>query len=139
MKSVVVDASVVAAAFFAEVRTKAARATLVSGARLLAPELIYAEVANVIWKRCGRGEIDEDEAGELLADVLSLPLEIAPADQLVGPALELAIRSGRTVYDCLYLALAVREKTRMLSDDRRLVNSLAQGPLKDYVGWLGEV
>ena len=45
--------------------------------------------------------------------------------------------SRRTVYDCLYVALAVQSKTAMVSDDRRLVNALIDGPLKDHVAWLG--
>ena len=47
------------------------------------------------------------------------------------------MRTGRTVYDCLYVALAVEIKAVMISGDRRLVNSLANGPLKDHVVWLG--
>ncbi len=138
MKPLVVDASVVAAAFFPEKDTEAARAMLVSEENLCAPDLIYAEVASVIWKRCRRGEIDDEEASGLLADVLDLPLEITPSEQLVRVALELALRTGRTVYDCLYVALAAQKKTIMISDDRRLVNALAAGPLKNLVAWLGE-
>ena len=48
------------------------------------------------------------------------------------------MRTGRTVYDCLYLALAVQTKTAMVSADRRLVNALASGPLKEHVAWLGQ-
>ena len=138
MKSVVVDASVIAAAFFPEARSPAARAILASGGGLYAPDLVYPEVANVIWKRRGRGEIDDADAAELLADVLALRLSITPSEQLLGAALALALRTGRTVYDCLYLALAVETKTVMISDDRRLVNALARGPLKAHVGWLGD-
>ena len=73
----------------------------------------------------------------LLTDMLDLPLEVTPSEQLVGPALALALRTGRTVYDCLYVALAMQRKTIMVSDDQRLVNVLADGPLKDHVAWLG--
>ena len=137
MKAAVIDASVIAAAFFPEPHSTAARALLVSGDGLYAPDLVYAEVANVIWKRHRRGEIDGEDAADLLSDIMRLPLEIIPSEQLVGPALELAMRTGRTAYDCLYVALAVQIKTTMVSDDRRLVNALAHGPLKDHVAWLG--
>ncbi len=137
MKTTVVDASVIAAAFFPESCSIAARTLLTSGCRLYAPDLIYTEVANVIWKRHGRGEIQPLEASDMLGDVMSLPLEITPSDHLVAAALELAMRTGRTVYDCLYVALAVQRKTVMTSNDRRLVNALAGGPLKHHVAWLG--
>jgi predicted nucleic acid-binding protein len=137
MKPLVIDASVVAAAFFPEKHTAAARSLLLAGGALHAPDLIYAEIANVIWKRHRRGEIDGDEATGLLSDILDLPLEITSSEELVGGALELALRTERTVYDCLYLALAVQRKTTMVSGDHRLVNALADGPLKDHVAWIG--
>jgi predicted nucleic acid-binding protein len=138
MKACVVDASVVAAAFFQEEHAEPARALLSGDRELHAPDLIHTEVANVIWKRHGRGEIDEDEARQLLADVLRLPLQITPSADLLEPALELALRTHRTVYDCLYLALAVRTKSVMYSSDKRLVNALADGPLKKHAAWIGE-
>ena len=113
------------------------RALLVSGRQVHAPDLVYAEFANVIWKRCRRGEIDQDEAGRLLGDVLRLPLEITPCGHLAEPALQLALRSGRTVYDCMYLALAVTTKTTLFSADKRLVNALADTPLAKHVAWIG--
>jgi predicted nucleic acid-binding protein len=137
MKPCVLDASVVAAAFLQEEHAKRARALLVSGREMHAPDLVYAELANVIWKRCGRGEIDEEEAGRLLGDLLRLPLEITSCGDLAEPALQLALGTGRTVYDCLYLALAVKTKTVLISADRRLVNALASTPLAEHVAWIG--
>ena len=138
MKPRVVDASVVAAAFFQEADAEFARAVLVSGEELRAPELIYAEVANVIWKRCSRGEINAQEARQLLADFLRLPLRITPCMELADAALELAIQTGRSAYDCLYLALAVQCRGVLVSSDRRLVNALSRGPLSRHIAWVGE-
>ena len=138
MKSCVLDASVVAAAFFREPHAAAARALLATEREFHAPDLIYAEVASVFWKRQRRGEIDEAEATELLADVLSLPLWPTPSEELLPAALQLAMKTGRTVYDCLYLALAVANKTVMVSADKRLVNALSGGPLRKHVAWIGD-
>ncbi len=137
MKTCVVDASVIAAAFFQEEHAESAQALLAGKRALHAPDLIYAEVGNVIWKRHARGEIDEEEAAQLMADVLRLPLRITPSSDLVEAALELALRTGRTVYDCLYLVLAVRSKSVMHTSDKRLVNALADGPLRKHVAWIG--
>jgi predicted nucleic acid-binding protein len=139
MKACVVDASVVAAAFFQETDAKAAKALLASETELHAPDLIYAELANVIWKRHRRREIDEQEADQLLANILRLPLRITPCSQLASVALPLALKTGRTAYDCLYLALAVQIKSVMFSSDRRLVNALARGPLDKHIAWVGEL
>jgi predicted nucleic acid-binding protein len=139
MKAVVVDASVVAAALFPEPYNMEAKALLESDSNLFSPDLVYAEVANVIWKRHARGEIDERDAADLLSDMMGITLAITPSKPLVGEALALAMRTGRTAYDCLYLALAMRTKAVMVSNDRRFVNSLASGPLKEHIVWLGEL
>jgi len=138
MMACVLDASVVAAAFFQEEHADVARALFVSDRELHAPDLIYLEFANVIWKRHRRGEIDEQEAIQLLDDVLSLPLRIAPAEPLVEAALQLALRTGRTVYDCLYLALAEETKGVMITCDQRLLNALAGSALEERIAWIGE-
>ena len=136
MKPRVIDASVVAAAFFQEPDAKAARAVL-TGGELYAPDLILAEVGNVIWKRCGRGEIVEAEARALLADCLRLPIALTPSADLAASALELALRTNRTMYDCLYLTLAVKTKSVLVTVDRRFANALAGSPFEKHVLWLG--
>ena len=137
MKALVLDGSVAAAAFFPETHSVPARALLGGGRELLAPDLIFAEVASVIWKRHRRNEIDETEATDLLDDFLSLPLSITESDLLLPAALKLAIRTDRTVYDCLYLALAVMNKTVMVTADKRFLNALTGTPLEKHLAWIG--
>jgi predicted nucleic acid-binding protein len=139
MKSCVVDASVVAAAFFQEQYADEARKLLTSGTQLLAPDLIHCELANVIWKRQQRGEIDAAEAMELLDDSRALPLRIVSSGGLMDAALRLAIQSRRTVYDCLYLAVAISHKCAMATCDRRLVNALKGTPVEAHAVWIAEV
>ncbi len=139
MKRCVVDASVVAAAFFREPHAQAARRVLAGGGELHAPDLVWAELGNVVWKRRRRREIDESEAVELIQDMLTLPLTITPTEVLLEAAVRLAMRTGRTVYDSLYLALAVDQRTRLLTSDRRLVNALGDTPLERHVKWIGDL
>lgn len=139
MSGWVVDASVIAAAFFRERHAGPSVKVLSSKAELQAPDLVIAEVGNVIWKRHRRGEIDADEARELLADVVSLPLRLAAVEDLAEPALRLALETGRTMYDSLYLALAVQAKSVMVTADERLLNALADTPLREHVKWIAEV
>jgi len=136
--SYVVDASVVAGAFFQDEHADACRSLLGSKHRLHAPDLIYPETANVIWKRRRRGEIDDQEAAALLTDILRLPLRITASGSLVDAALQLALQTERTVYDCLYLALAVQEKAVMVTGDQRLANAMASSPLRKHISWIGE-
>jgi len=138
MKACVIDASVIAAAFFQEQFAQVAAAMLASDRPLHAPDLVISEFASVIWKRQRRKEIDNTEAAELLADFRSLPLRLTSSNELIESALELALRTGRTVYDCLYLALAVRTKSIMVSADKRLVNALLGTPLEKHIVWIGD-
>jgi len=49
-------------------------------------------------------------------------------------AFQIATDHGRTVYDSLYVALAVQAKTHLITADERLANALAaRFPVK----WLG--
>ena len=138
MKRIVPDASIVAAAFFQEEHADAAQKILASGRTLIAPDLLYAEIANVIWKRRHLGEITDDEAIELLNDALALPIEIITCRDLVDAALPLALLTRRTVYDCLYLAAALNSNATFITADRRLVNALARTPISKHIAMLGE-
>lgn len=139
MKRCIIDASVIATAFFQEEFEELSWTLLASDCSLLAPEMIIAEVGNVIWKRFRRGEISEEEAGQLLADFLRLPLRITPSESLIESALQIAMRANRTAYDSLYVALAVKTESVMVTADKRLINALAGSPLEKYVKWLGDV
>jgi predicted nucleic acid-binding protein len=138
VNSHVVDASVVAAAFFNESGSEAARRLLASEGRFLAPDFLPVEVANVIWKRYGRGEVDEDEARRLLYDCLRLPLTLRTSHDILPDAMRLALRYRCTVYDCLYLAMALKEESVLVTADARLVNALKGTPLQKYAALLGK-
>jgi predicted nucleic acid-binding protein len=138
MKTVVLDASVVVKLFFEEEDSKAAEQCVAQAEELLAPDLVWVETANVIWKRQRRGDLTADAASDIARSILALPVVIHPAADLVPDALELAMQLDRTVYDCLYLALAVKTKSVMITGDKRLVSALASGPLAKHVVWIGE-
>ena len=73
----------------------------------------------------------------LIRQFQAVPLDVYPCGPLLAMAIDLAIQTSRTVYDCLYVALAIREACEMITADQRLVNALAGGPLERYVGWIG--
>jgi predicted nucleic acid-binding protein len=134
VSAVVVDASVAAKLLFEEEGSAEAEAALSApGLRLLAPDLLVAEVGSVIWKRARRGEISAGQAGDLLDRFLMLPVELRSAGEVATEALELAIILDRSVYDCLYLALAIMSDTVMLTMDVRLANAVGSTPLGAHI------
>jgi predicted nucleic acid-binding protein len=128
MTAFVVDASVVAKWFFPEEFSRESRRLLSPQHTLLAPELIWCEVGNIVWKRVRRGELKTDEATQVISDLIRLPLDVCPSRELLPTALELAMVTDRTVYDCVYLAMALNHKCRLATADERFVNALAATP-----------
>jgi len=139
MKRCVIDASVIASSIFQEELEEYSSALLASDRVQMAPAIVIAEVGNVLWKRFCRQDINEIEAGKLLAGFLRLPLRITPSENLIESALQIAIQFDRTTYDSLYVALAIKTDSTMVTADKRLVNALAGSPLEKYVKWLGTV
>jgi predicted nucleic acid-binding protein len=132
----VIDASVAFKWFLPEVHAEAALRLLRSSHILLAPDLLYAEFTNILWKRIRRGEMAEVEAGTILQTLGILPLEIHSSWPLVLPALEIACRTDRAAYDSLYLALAVREQSVMVTADLKFYNVIHASTLSPHVCWI---
>lgn len=133
MKTVVVDASVAAKWFLPEPDAAAAVRLLDGRRRLVAPDLMRAEVGNIFWKLCTRNLLAADEAAEMLDHFLSMPLEIHDSAFLLPAALEIAVATRRTVYDSLYLALAVELGATVVTADRRWANALKPGSFAPFL------
>ena len=139
MTSLVVDASVAAKWFLPEVHSEDALRLLDEPYRLLAPDLLYSEVGNTLWKRVVKKEISQKQSMEIMGALETFPLVSFAAKPLVAAALEVACRTGRTVYDSIYLALAAHHDCRLVTADRRFHNALMKSPLKTSLLWVGDI
>jgi predicted nucleic acid-binding protein len=113
----VVDASVAIKWILPEAGSDAAAA--LQGDELLAPAWWLAEAANALWKRAARGVITAAEAARLLSKLRNAPVAAIPVEPDVDAALALAIELRHPIYDCIYLALAIREKAVLVTADSR--------------------
>jgi predicted nucleic acid-binding protein len=138
MKRVVIDASVVVKWFIPEVHSAAAARLLDSDLVLYVPDLIGPEFGNTLWKKVRRDEIGREDAEEILRAFSRLPFEIRPSAALLPAAFELANTFDRTVYDSLYLALAVAEDCALITADARLHATLAASSFAQHVQWVEE-
>lgn len=102
----VVDASVAAKWVVAEVGSDAARRVLEGPGPLIAPDLLVAEVGNVLWKKVTRKAMTRRHAQEAMVWLPELFDRLFDSAALAPRALEIAIAHGATVYDSLYVALA---------------------------------
>ena len=128
MSVFVVDASVVAKWLFPETHSDAARKLLQQRADYLAPDLLFAEVTNVIWRKMRRGQIAPAHAQRLAIDLETIAVETVPCRTLAKDAYSLAAATGQSPYDALYVALAVRLDTQVITADERRVNAFSSIP-----------
>jgi predicted nucleic acid-binding protein len=128
--NLVVDASVAAKWLFVEPDTGKARAILDSAEsgelQLLAPEILPAEIANSLWKRTQRGDLDNASALGLFDGFQKVEFKFCRVQELIGPALSIAFRHQHPVYDCLYVVLARREGCDLVTADEKLYRAFAR-------------
>lgn len=93
-----------------------------AGTVLMAPSIWPAEIANVVLMAERRNRLDTAAASRflLLLDRLPIELDQCSASHVMGTVLPLARRHGLTVYDALYLELAMRLGTVLATLDRKL-------------------
>ena len=118
---IVVDASVALKWVIDEPQSEAAVA--LRDQELIAPSLWLAEAANALWRHARIGEIGNDEAGAYFSELLNAPVASLPIEPYLEHALRLAIEIGHPVYDCIYLALALRHQTYVVTADHRFASA----------------
>jgi predicted nucleic acid-binding protein len=116
--TIVIDASVAVKWVLRETGSDAADA-LLDDHDLIAPALWLVESGNALWRRARIGEITADEAKARLSELRNAPVVSLAIEPHVEQALDLAVELGHPVYDCLYLTVALRHQTQMVTADRR--------------------
>ncbi len=104
--------------------------------RFVVPDLFWAEFGNILWKATRRGRVSKAAADLAIEAVRDRKLPTVPSETLLVQAFAIAAAFDRTVYDSLYVALAVDSKALLVTADEKLANALAAHlPVK----WLGAV
>jgi predicted nucleic acid-binding protein len=139
--NLVIDASVLIKFYVPEILSDKAEELLNRVAQgdvmLLAPDLIYPEVGNILWKKQRKKELTRSEVEEITDAIISLPLKIEASKLLLPLAMDIGIAYPITVYDAIYISMARVYETKMMTADRKLVDATAKTELKEYVAWLG--
>ena len=140
MNQFVVDASVAVKWYLPEEHGDCAARLCRSGTVLEAPDLLYSEIGNALWKRVRRRELTRDEAGEIVEALSLMPIEVYPSRLLAAAALQIACEMDLTVYDGLYIATAMLTGACLVTADRRVYRTAREAaPLKDQVLWVEDV
>jgi predicted nucleic acid-binding protein len=139
MQRCVIDASVAALWYFPEALTPHADALLAGSCELLAPDTLHLEIAGLVLRRVRLGEIDEEAARAVLAELRQVPFEWTPVAALVPAALNLALRADLALSDSVYLALALKADCPHVTADRPLYDAARAAGHGRNVMWLGDL
>jgi predicted nucleic acid-binding protein len=100
----------------------------------IVPDVFWAEVANVLWKGVRLRRWPQELAKNTTLEVRNRRFPTVASHDLLPEAVEIAFAYDRSIYDCLYVALAIQFRVEMITADERLANALAARlPVK----WLG--
>ena len=128
MINVVVDSSVAIKWFVVEPYSDEAR-TILNGYKsgeinLLAPDLMSAEVGNIVWKKHRLQNLDVEDAQAIIDTFKTIGFIFTPNRALLSEAYNLAVTHDRTVYDMMYVALSKQENCQFITADERMVNAI---------------
>ena len=101
---------------------------------VVVPDLFWLEIGNLLRTSVRRGRMSLSSAGEALRETEQRNFPTLPSRPLLGEAFAIATAFDRTVYDAVYVALAVASRLPLITADERLANALAA---RAPVRWLG--
>jgi len=130
IEDLVVDSSVAIKWFVTEPYSDESRKILdgykAGDINLLAPDLINAEVGNIIWKKHRVQDLSAEDAQVIVETFQNVTIDFTSSAVLMDEAYRLAIDHERMVYDMMYVALSKQKKCRFITADERLVNAIGK-------------
>ena len=103
---------------------------------LLVPDLFWIEIGSILWKAARKNRISENTAFDGSSQLNNSGISTAATRHLVEDALKIAIAFDRSIYDSVYLALAIERGRILITADERLVRAVAS---RLPVRWLGSL
>ena len=121
----VVDANVAVKWGIAEVLHEEALHVLRMGSSLTAPDLISAEICNVVRRKVRLGEIGQEQGREVIRFAHLVVRDPYPCRALAEQAYELGLQLDHSAYDCFYLAYAQLIAAPLITADAKFVRKAA--------------
>lgn len=126
--TLVIDASVALKWVLAEEDSDRAHALLDED--LIAPPVWLIEAANALWRRAQQGQLTPTQVTDRISELLNAPISANAVDEDLLSAARLATELGHPIYDCLYLAMAIREGAVVVTADRRFRDAVDRSPAR---------
>ena len=117
------------------------RAVILLDHGLVAPDLLFAECANILWRKWRYGLVTEQEAGIAARTLEQADIAVVPTRGYLARAVEIAAELDHPASDAIYLAVAEAFGLRMTTADHRLIRKLDQagGRLRHLVAALSDI
>lgn len=128
-----VDTSVAVKWGIAEVLHEEALHVLRMGSSLTAPDLISAEICNVVRRKVRLGEIGQEQGREVIRFAHLVVRDPYPSRALAEPAYELALQLDHSAYDCFYLAYAQLIDAPLITADAKFARKAAAAGFAAHV------
>jgi predicted nucleic acid-binding protein len=103
---------------------------------LSVPDLFWPELSSLLLKAVRRERIPFADAETGLEKVLTLEIPTMPSETLVAKAFQIARVENRSVYDSVYVAMAIAARSTLITADERLANGLGG---RFPVRWIGAI
>jgi len=117
---IVVDVSALAAFILREEGWRGIAKHMV---RCISVDYVVVEVSNAVWRAAYLGRLisaeDALKAFSVLMQLVGSNIALHPGVKYLQRALEISLRHGVTVYEALYIALALEEKKPLFTLDER--------------------
>jgi len=112
----VIDASALIKYIVKELGWKRVQEFILAGC--ITVDLALKELANALWKRVMRKELDVGLAVKLMNTILTRRIvKIYPQESLLVEALKLSTNTSLPIYDVIYIVLARELKTELITSD----------------------
>lgn len=121
---VVLDASIIAKWFIPEENSVLVSNFIPEGAYELAPSIVEFELLSALCKNVGRGNLTKEMMSkavdiweELIRDDW---LWLVPTHKYINEAIDLSCNLKHPLYDCCYIAVAIKENCPLITADKKL-------------------
>jgi predicted nucleic acid-binding protein len=129
MRVFVVDASVVIRWFYPSSESTASTRLLEECHTYVAPDALFPDIGRIVQRQTRRQRLRPTQARQLMVDLAKIAVYTISSRGLAPDACALAAISGHSFRDAMYLALAVRLRTQLITADTRLQKAAVGTPI----------
>ena len=139
MNQFVVDSSIAVKWFFTEEYTDASLKILDPEIEMHVPSIFFLEIDSIICKKIRRKEISNQESQKVRNGIREMPFYVHSFEDVLEPAYQIAIQTGASIYDCIFLAIALIGNYVMVTANRRFLECIQKSQYLRHIVWIDDL